>query len=187
MSDTLNDQIQNCALPIRQSDRSAFDRAFRLLYGPLVRFAMQYTKEKASACDIVQDSFVALWQNRTSIDPDQPFRAYIYRIVRNRSLNWMKLQANNTQPLDETLSGNLGEVTVSRNNGELAAHFRKWISELPDRQREAFELSRFEGLDHEEIADVMDVSPKTVNNHIVAALQKLRQHYDEHQQSLTQR
>lgn len=56
----------------------------------------------------------------------------------------------------------------------------RWISNLPNRQQEAFRLSRFDGLDHAEIAEVMDVSEKTVNNHIVAALSFLREKYEEY-------
>ena len=56
-----------------------------------------------------------------------------------------------------------------------------WIDELPPRRREAFRLSRFDGLSHDEIARVMALTPKTVNNHIVLALQTLRErlaHFD---------
>lgn len=54
------------------------------------------------------------------------------------------------------------------------AKFREWIYDLPERQREAFLLSREQDLSHEEIAEVMDVSPNTVNNHIVKAMRALR-------------
>jgi len=57
---------------------------------------------------------------------------------------------------------------------DLDAHLTQWIEDLPDRQREALSLSRFEGLSHDAIADVMDISPRTVNNHIVRALRSLR-------------
>jgi DNA-directed RNA polymerase specialized sigma24 family protein len=66
---------------------------------------------------------------------------------------------------------------------DLAGTFRIWINELSDRRREAFELSRFEGLDHNEIADVMNLSVKTVNNHIVDALSHLRMRYNNHSNS----
>ena len=62
----------------------------------------------------------------------------------------------------------------------LPKKLHEWVEQLPERQREAFELSRFEGLDHEEIAQVMQVSARTVNNHLVAALRQLRIHYDMH-------
>jgi RNA polymerase sigma-70 factor (ECF subfamily) len=57
----------------------------------------------------------------------------------------------------------------------LDRRLRRWIDDLPDRQREALSLSRFEGLSHEAIAEIMDISPRTVNNHIVRALKSLRQ------------
>ena len=72
------------------------------------------------------------------------------------------------------------EVDSRENISELSEKFGEWIEQLPERQQEAFELSRFEGLNHEEIASVMDVSPKTVNNHIVAALKQLRSLYEEY-------
>jgi RNA polymerase sigma-70 factor, ECF subfamily len=57
----------------------------------------------------------------------------------------------------------------------LERQLTEWIEALPARQREAFELSRYEGLDHHEIAEVMECAPRTVNNHIVSALNTLRE------------
>lgn len=164
---------------IKQSNRNAFDELFRCLYPQLVYFAMQFTKQKASACDIVQDSFVILWNKREGIDPEQSLKAFMFKIVRNRSINWLKKSDNNHQDLEDHLQS----ISSTRNDEiespeTLSSHFKNWISELPERQREAFELSRFDGLDHHEIAGVMGVSPKTVNNHIVTALNTLRDQYD---------
>ncbi|MBT6597860.1 MAG: sigma-70 family RNA polymerase sigma factor, partial [Bacteroidetes Order II. Incertae sedis bacterium] len=60
----------------------------------------------------------------------------------------------------------------------LEQKLREWIEEMPSRRREAFMLSRFEGLSHEEIAALMNLAPKTVNNHIVLALQHIRSKLD---------
>ena len=49
-----------------------------------------------------------------------------------------------------------------------------WIDQLPERQREALTLTRFEGLSHVEVAEIMGISPRTVNNHLVKALETLR-------------
>src|SRR5690606_17488812 len=57
----------------------------------------------------------------------------------------------------------------------LARHLDQWVAEMPERRREAFLLSRMQGLSHEEIATVMDLTPRTVNTHIVLALKYLRQ------------
>jgi RNA polymerase sigma-70 factor (ECF subfamily) len=59
-----------------------------------------------------------------------------------------------------------------------------WIHELPERQREAITLSRLEGLSHDAIAEVMDISPHTVNSHIVQAMKHLRSRLREHRPDL---
>lgn len=183
MNQPEKEQFEHWAEKIRQSDRRAFDSLFRSMYSQLVNFAATYTHEKSSAADIVQDSFVSLWQSRASIDPGQSLKAYLYRIVRNRSLNYLRNQSSEITQSDITVEEKLQpaeEVDSRENVSELSEKFGDWIEQLPERQQEAFELSRFEGLNHEEIASVMDVSPKTVNNHIVAALRQLRSMYEEY-------
>ncbi|NBC65496.1 MAG: RNA polymerase sigma-70 factor [Bacteroidetes bacterium] len=177
------EQFELWAEKIQQSDRRAFDSLFRSVYSQFVNFAATYTHEKSSAADIVQDSFILLWQNRTSIDPDQSLKAYLYRIVRNRSLNFLRNRSSEIAQSEIIVEEKLQpaeEVDSNEKADELSEKFGEWIEQLPERQQEAFELSRFEGLNHEEIASVMDVSPKTVNNHIVAALKQLRSLYEEY-------
>lgn len=183
MSKNENEQIQIYAEHIRKSNHKHFDELFRLLYPKLVRFAMRYTKQKAPASDVVQDAFIALWENRANIDPEKSLKSYMLKTVRNRSINWLQKKANQSEFLDEPIESpeSMTETEVSEDQNSTADLFKKWIQELPDRQREAFELSRFDGLNHREIAAVMDISEKTVNNHIVSALQMLRDKYDLHQ------
>lgn len=183
MNQSDKEQFELWAKDIKRSDRRAFDELFRFTYSQLVKFAASYTKDKTSACDIVQDSFISLWKNRTSIDPGQSLKAYLYRIVRNRSLNYLRNQSSEVAQSEIVVEEKLQpaeEVDSREIVSELSEKFGEWIETLPKRQQEAFELSRFEGLNHEEIASVMDVSPKTVNNHIVAALKQLRSLYEEY-------
>ena len=183
MNETDYEQIKHWSELIRQSDRSAFDELFRFLYPQLVYFAMRFTKQKASACDIVQDAFVIVWNRREEIDPKQSLKAYMFKIVKNRSINWTRKSDNNNEPIDECTIHLTSETEeVDNSASELSSRFRVWINQLPERQQEAFELSRFDGLNHDEIAEVMNVSPKTVNNHIVAALSTLRERYNQYKQ-----
>jgi RNA polymerase sigma-70 factor, ECF subfamily len=189
MNQKTEQQIKTWARKIRKSDRKAFDEFFRWGYPMLVRFAAGYTGQKSSACDVVQDAFVILWQKRSEIDPNRSLKAYLYRIVRNLCLN--HLRDNSGTVVDSELvqgegfsSDELSAESPGDDNGSLDQKFREWIHALPDRQQEAFELSRFEGLEHDEIADVMEISPKTVNNHIVSALRQLRTFYEEYQKNI---
>lgn len=184
MDTPTNEQIRTWGKQILASDRGAFDRLFRSMYPRLVRFARRYHSRKAIADDIVQDAFVSLWDKREYIDPEQSLKAYLYTMVRNKSLNHIRDHADEKVGLDdERLLKTTDPSHPDGDNGQLKKHLYEWIKELPDRQREAFELSRFEGLDHDEIASVMDVSPSTVNNHIVAALSTLRDRYEEYKQN----
>ncbi len=178
--------INVLAEKISQSDRQAFDELFRLMYPGLVRYAVLYLKEKQIACDIAQDTFITLWKQRTNIDLDKSLKSFLFRMVKNQCLNFLRdnerlivdTDLMNITPADRQ-GADLSEYHTHENR--LANLFREWIDSLPERQKEAFELSRFEGLNHHEIADVMEISAKTVNNHIVTALQQLRACYEAYQ------
>lgn len=176
-------QIRIWGEKISASDQKAFNSLFRSLYPRLIHFANRYNPNKAVARDIVQDAFVALWERRNQIEPDRSIQAYLYRIVRNKSLNYIRDHSNETVGLLDDIplkAAGKDKHRQENENEQLVSLLRTWIKKLPKRQREAFELSRFEGLDHDEIAGVMDVSSNTVNNHIVAALNKLRDRCDEY-------
>ncbi|SHG15973.1 RNA polymerase sigma-70 factor, ECF subfamily [Fodinibius roseus] len=176
-------QIRMWGEKITASDRKAFNSLFRSLYPRLIHFASKYNRNKAVARDIVQDAFIALWEKRKQLDPDRSIQAYLYRIVRNKSLNHIRNHSNETVGLLEDIPLEAADEDRRKQQNEkeqLVNLLKIWIEKLPKRQREAFELSRFEGLDHDEIAEVMDVSSSTVNNHIVAALKKLRDRCDEY-------
>lgn len=194
MSEIDDETINRLAGKIRNEDRKAFDDLFRLLYPRLVHFSMRYVHDRAAACDMVQDAFIALWQKRYGIDPDKALRSYLYTAVRNRSLNWLQHSSNKNESIHDRPAMHLvsdkrtdtASASGNDNNSSLSELFREWISELPDRRQEAFELSRFDGLTHDEIAGIMNVSPKTVNNHIVSALRHLRERYEHHRNTETE-
>lgn len=175
---------------ISESDREAFDSLFRSLYPRLVGFAFRYTRNKAVASDLVQDVFVILWQKRHEADPKRSLKEYLYKMVRNRSLNYIRDHSDETVGLELLSDSRLKSTDKTGEQDEpeqLVDLLKEWIEDLPKRRREAFELSRFEGLDHDEIAGVMDVSSNTVNNHIVAALNYLRNRYDAYQKEVNKK
>jgi RNA polymerase sigma-70 factor (ECF subfamily) len=180
MGSATDQKFREWAQRIRASDEDAFAEFFRAIYSQMVKFAWRYTRSESDAHDVVQESFVKLWKLRENVDPNQSLRAYLYQIVRSRALNYLRDKKDHTSIEDtnqntlkvqnKVLANVLENENYDKKMGEL-------ISELPDRQREAMELSRFEGLNHDEIADVMQISPRTVNNHIVAALKTLRKEW----------
>ena len=165
-------QPETYALEIRSGNRLAFSDFFRKNHDQYVRYAMRFVNEKADALDIVQDVFVKLWKNRLNIDPQKSIVSYLYTSVRNQSLNFIRDHSSKKETLDEEI---IDEIELEENDSSnLLQALKTCITELPERQREAFELSRFEGLQHHEIAEIMNLSSRTVNNHIVTALKILR-------------
>lgn len=166
------------AQKIKASDEGAFSALFHEVYPRLVKYAWRYVQQKPAAHDIVQEVFIKLWNVRTTIEPKQALLSFLYKMVRNHSLNYLRDHAHSNISLDDTSPGLLQaeeEAATEQNEPqELATKMLIWINALPKRQREAIKLSRFEGLDHEEIAYVMQISPRTVNNHIVEALKTLK-------------
>lgn len=164
---------------LRASDREAFERVFRLLREDLLRYVCSIVRSGPMAHDLVQDVFVSLWGLRETLDPTQPLKAYLYRMARNRAYRHLRderLHARKHQDLrqaaDEARGPTWPDAEVDA--GLLGHALRQWIEELPERQREALVLSRFHGLSHREVASVMAVSPRTVNNHIMRALNHLQ-------------
>ena len=166
-------QLADWCERLRNSDHRAYEEIFRMLYDPLLNYAVYLTKSRPVALDIIQDAFLKLWEKRTTLNPDKSVKALLYLIVRNLAFNHNRDTASRaaklSDPIYQPLPNEPGPEETFK-AGELKEKLDGWIDSLPIRQREALVLSRMQGLSHDEIASVMDVSPRTVNNHIVRAL-----------------
>lgn len=175
------------------SDREAYAEVFEALYRPLFRYVRSLLNDEEAARDITQDVFVRLWDVRERLDPAQSLEAYLYRAARNRAYNHQRNTDTRSENEEDVRQQSDAQPApppppdVAVEGAWLEDRLRSWISNLPTRQRDALVLSRFEGLTHEQIADVMDISTRTVNNHIVRALKRLRSHVHEYEPDLLHR
>lgn len=165
---------------LNASDTKAFGDLFRLLREELVRYVRRIVKDDALAHDLIQDVFVSLWGLRESLDPERSLKAYMYQMAKNRAIRHLRDERIHDEKhriiKDQSMNtpAQLESPDARVDAGSLAAKLKTWINELPDRQKEAIMLSRFQGLSHREIADIMAISPRTVNNHIMRALGHLQ-------------
>ena len=156
-------------------DEAAFAALFHTTYPALLRYAQRLAGGHEHARDAVQEAFLRLWQKRSAIDPARSVRALLYLTVRNLILNQERNTTRQQKLLEQMDDPTPLPTPDHTTQARLMGHrLRLWIAELPLRQREAFELSRFDGLRYEEIAGVMGVSIRTVENHIRQALRHLR-------------
>ena len=164
---------------LRASEVRALRDLFHLLRDELVRYVTTIVRDAYVAHDLVQDVFISLWDLRERLDPDCALRSYIYRMARNRAYRHLRDERLHAAK-HELMSGD-GYLNVTppvmpdaeADGALLSEHLQRWLAALPDRQREALTLSRFQGLSHREIAAVMGISARTVNNHILRALSQL--------------
>ena len=171
---------------VQAGDEGAFRALFDALYGPLLRYAQSYLDEPAAAEDLVQEAFVRLWDRRASLPADVTLSAYLYKTVRNLALNVRRDRATRERLLEDPAAqeGAATPAAVPQPDAEaegedLSGRLTGYLADLPPRQREAIQPSRFEGLTHHEVAVAMGCSPRTVNNHLVAALSTLRRRLSE--------
>lgn len=174
-----NFQIQNepeLIASVNLGSKDAFVEIYRTHFSGLCDFTFYITRDAEVAKELVQDMFLAIWEQRQNWSPHGSIRSYLYKAVKNRSLDHLNHQKvvrkyeKNNQHIEEDIRQQDDQVTQK----ELAAAIDREIERLPEKCRMIFVMSRQQGLTYNEIAEVQGVSIKTVETQIGRALKKLR-------------
>jgi RNA polymerase sigma-70 factor, ECF subfamily len=166
---------------IRSGDQAAFEKLFHQYYARLCVFSNSFVKSLDISRDVVQEVFIKIWDNRENFYVNQSLKAYLYQAVRNQSLNYLqqKKQKEKLAERVKTRQQNTSEDTeLELNTEELTQKVWKLVETLPERRRTIFILYRKHGLSYSEIADVMCIARKTVENQMGKSLQYLRENLD---------
>ncbi|MBN4073152.1 RNA polymerase sigma-70 factor [Crocinitomix catalasitica] len=149
---------------------------FREHHQRLANVAYNITRDKDAAKDVVQDVFLKIWQRKNSFEKDFFSSGYLYKSVVNTSLNFLE-KNKKTVKIQSSVSHRIAsteELPDSKIVGkELEKEVDLAIDNLPPKCKTIFVLSRFEGLKYNEIAQQLEISPKTVENQMSIALKKL--------------
>lgn len=177
MGNDINDKEKYWVSRLVKSDEEAFCALYSLYKKRIIYFSMKFVKSEDFAEDIFHDTFTALWQTRAFLDPNIPISSYLYTIARNRILNILRDLSPEDQLHDFILSQAIDyteDVFEKVTASELKDIIYQAINKLTKRQREVFEMSRYEGLSHKEIAQALGISVYTVQEHISTALKILQ-------------
>lgn len=159
---------------IRERHVAVFESYYKENFKSFFLVAYKYVKSVPVAQEIVNDVFLKIWEDAGSIVIESSLKAYIYKAVVNRSINTLNKEQKEKQH-QRAFAQLPQEVYEERQLEvhELKLQLYKAIDELPDQCRKVFQMSRFEGLKQQEIADRLGISIKTVKNHITHALKLL--------------
>ncbi|WP_072053068.1 RNA polymerase sigma-70 factor [Hymenobacter terrenus] len=174
---------QNIGEAIRQGNEPAFEAMFRLHYAPLCRYARQLLPDADDAEEAVQATFVTIWEKRATLDVSISFKAYLFRAVHNRCLRRLQHENVRDKHREQVLvtdNGLAASPVETLLGDELASRVQQAIQRLPEKCRLAFTLSRYDELSYAEIADQLNISPKTVENQIGKALRLMREELREY-------
>ncbi|WP_044122992.1 RNA polymerase sigma-70 factor [Segatella baroniae] len=164
-----------------------FRGIFRKLYPTMALYASRLLQEE-DAKDIVQESFMELWKWQASLNDHDHMKAFLYRTIYTKALNLIKhkhITHEYTQAVKsiETLrlrhyNPEHNDVMAYINNAELNRRINDAIDRLPDKCRQIFIMSHIHEMKSKEIARVLNISTRTVDNHIYRAFKLLRELLD---------
>lgn len=169
---------------ILNGDIRLFHRYFEYQYPKMFQFCLSFFHDEGLAKDIVQDTFVTLWEKLSDIREAKALPAYSFRILRNRCLREVRMRAilNRFEHIDEL---NLNEAELSHYDEnadilgmlfsqELDQAYQRAVKRLPDRCRQVFLLSREQNMRCSDIAQVLGLSQRTVENEVYRGLKLLK-------------
>jgi RNA polymerase sigma-70 factor (ECF subfamily) len=157
--------------------KKKFEGLFREHFTGLCYFARKYTGDLDSAREIVHAVFIRIWERRSEFDWDKPVKSYLFTSVYNRSMNFIRDNRkflNHEDAYRQNLVIDESAYSDHLEVAELEEKIRKSLLKLPEKCREIFELSRFEGKKYTEIATQLNISVKTVETQMSKALQILK-------------
>ena len=162
---------------IAEGNALAFKEFFELYRNRIFVFVEQLIHSRADAEEIVQDTFMKVWQTAPRLaEIDNPGQ-YIYTIARNKTLNYIRKIASDQRLIDQVwanqaeLDNTLEEKLRSREVKEI---IEKAVSQLSEQKQNIFRLSREQGLTHAEIAAMLGLSQSRVKNILVEALKQIK-------------
>ncbi len=169
---------------LKLGNPEAFKEVFRILYPRLKGYCRLFIHNEDQIEDIIQESFITLWEKHESIKPDKSVESFVFVIVRNRCLNYLKkdklisnkvnLDNINIEELQYLYHLDFIEKEEKSMEELLIESFQKAVNELPDKMKLVFTKCKIEGIKQKEVAEELGISLKMVEKHISKSKQQIR-------------
>lgn len=159
---------------IALGDHYAFRYIFMKYFPKVKLFITHLIKSESIAEELSQDIFLKVWTSRKQLPGLRSFNAYIYKIAKNTALNYI-----DHKYVEDTYMANFTPETSTNPIDEIEARelellIQLTVDQMPEQRRKVYTMSRVENLKSEEIAIILNLSKKTVENHLSLALKDIR-------------
>lgn len=175
----MNDALveRQFVIDLINGDETAFCKLYAAYKGRVIYFAMKYLKSREHAEDIYQEVFTSIWRNRKFINPNVAFAPYLYTILKNCIINSIADMDKNRRLKEKIISEAIDCSNDTENyvlENDLNDILQKALLNLTPQQKRIFDLSRNQMKSHKEIAETLNISVYTVQQHISASLKIIR-------------
>jgi RNA polymerase sigma-70 factor (ECF subfamily) len=178
---TTTNTEQSLVEEVRKGNKEAFETLFFRYHPELCSLAAKIVRSFDDARDVVQDVFLRIWRSRETWHVDKSVKAYLYQAVWNEALNAKKKRQSQCE-VSRNFERHVNLVEdpfeQSPDTKNLVKDIWEIVSNMPKRRRFVFSLHRKHGLSYKEIVQVMDITRKTVENHMGLALKEIRNSID---------
>lgn len=158
-------------------DESAYKELFLVYYKPLQQFAFSFTKSQELSEEIVSDVFLKIWEKRADLEAIGNLKVYLYVSIKNTALKYLLKQkrqvAISLDELDielESFHWTPEELVLT---AEMMKKIEEAINDLPPRCKIIFKLIKEDQLRYKEVAEILNVSVKTIDSQLAIALKKI--------------
>ncbi len=169
--------IKQLQLQIEKSNQKAFENLYRFFYPRLYNFCMLYLHKKEAAEEIVNDVMVKIWVKREFICSIENLETYLFVAIRNLSLNYLQkyshlhITSDPESALAKIINFNNPEKDLEWK--EISFKLNIAIEQMPEQQRTVFKLIKEEGFKYKQVAEILGISPRTVETQLYRAIKKL--------------
>jgi RNA polymerase sigma-70 factor (ECF subfamily) len=168
---------------LKQGDKKIIDHIYRQYHKRIFAFAYSLIKAEEDALDIVHEVFIKLWDHKEKLDENTKIESLIFTITRNTVLSIFRKRKSEKKYIKKFHKSAESEDVGAENQAEynlLKEKVEAFVERMPSKRRQVFLLSRDRGLSNREIASQLNISEKTVEDHISKSLAFLKKHLQQY-------
>ena len=152
-----------------------FEEIFKKYFGPLCNYVNSYIKDWESSREIVQATFLKIWENRAKIEVKTSIQNYLYSSVRNKMIDHIRSRDKREEVKGMIEQGEIKDNPDNFNSFLIRQEIMKSLDKLKPKMRKIFSLSKIEGLTYGEISSYLNISKRAVEDNVARALKILKE------------